>query len=971
MSRYDDDIPEIFRRAMEEAGWTPDNDESDDKPPPRRPQIEIPRWWTNRWLWLVILIIVFLASLTWLVTTYTEWLWFQNLNFESVWLTQFLANVVMFIIFYVIAAVFLLANWLLARRMAMDSAPLGPPFLRLPAVRWLIVGGSLFLAYLLASAASGRALQFLRYFYRQPFNITDPIFNRDIAFYIFELPIFRFLHGWFIPLVILALIGVVAIFLVNNMPTLRNGRFQIQALPLAMRQSVAFLLVLLCLLWAVGYLFDIYELLYSTRGVVYGASYTDLNSNLLALRVQLVLMLILAGTVAYNFFRLDLRPVLAAGGLWLLATIFLGSLYPAIQQRYVVEPNELSLEREYIEHNIEFTRLGFGLANVERRPFEPIVEISLDDIAENQVALQSVRLWDYRPLQQTYQQLQELRPYYGFSEIDIDRYDINGERRQVMLAARELEGLDNPTWVNERLEFTHGYGVVMNPVDEVTPEGRPVFYIQDLPPQSNIDLEITRPEIYYGELNDKLAFVGSDLDEFSFPQGNENVYSSYAGKGGVPVGNFLRRLAFAFRFGEANLLLSQYITPETRAMFHRQIAERVQHIAPFLILDSDPYLIINDEGRLVWMIDAYTASRDYPYSMPSTIGTETIPPGINYIRNAVKATIDAYDGTVNFYIMDPDDPIIQSYQDIFPEMFQPFSAMPEDLQTHVRFPEGLFRIQTEQYLVYHMTDVQVFYNREDLWQIPLEIFDSNQQLMEPYYVTFPLPDEEEPEYLLIQPYTPAQRNNMIAWLAARNDPPNYGEIVAYELSKQELVFGPIQVEGRIDQEPEISQQFSLWNQQGSRVIRGNLIVMPINNSFLYVEPIYLLSDTSALPELKRVIVASGDRIAMRETLEGALLAMLSGEIVTEIVEEVDGGGADAPEGDSTTGGEDISGPTGDETIDQLISSANEHFLAAEEAQRNGDWSTYGRELEALRRDLARLLELTGEPVPEVEATPEG
>lgn len=952
MSRYDDDIPEIFRRAMEEAGWRGKPEEESEEPPRRRPPT-LPAWWRSRWLWLFLIVVLVLSGFTWLVTTYTDWLWFGNIGYRSVWLTRFGAGVAVFLVFFLLAAAVVLINWLLARRMAIESAPLGPAILRSRVSRWLIIFAGLFFSYLLAVAAGNRTERFLRYLYQVPFERADPIFHRDLAFYIFDLPVYRFLHSWALPLLVVTLLGVVIIYVLNSLPTFQGGRFQVQALPLALRQHVALLGALILLVWAAGYWLGIYDLLYSTRSFIFGAGYTDLHSGLLALRLQLIATVLLAAAAAYNVFRADLRPVAITGAFWLAVTLLAAGLYPAIQQRYIVEPNELALEEPYIEHNIAFTRDAFGLATVERRPFSPITELSAADLVENSVALENIRLWDYRPLLQTYAQLQELRPYYEFNDVDIDRYMLGDQTQQVMLSARELEGLADPTWVNERLEFTHGYGVVMNPVDEITSEGRPRFYIQDLPPQSAIpQLQVTRPEIYYGEITDSVVYVGSALEEFDFPQGDENVYSSYEGSGGVPIGGFLNRLAFAYRFGDANLVFSQYITPETRVQFYRAITSRVRQIAPFLVLDDDPYLVI-DNGRLVWMIDAYTVSRDFPYSQPSTISTDSIPAGLNYIRNAVKITVDAYNGTVDFYLADPGDPIIQSYAGIFPDLFKPMDEMPASLRAHIRFPEGLFLIQTHQYLTYHVTDVQVFYNREDLWQIPLEIFDNNQQEMEPYYVTFPLPDEEEAEYLLIQPFTPIGRTNMIAWLAARNDPPNYGEIVAYELPKQELVFGPIQIEGLIDQDPVISQQFSLWDQLGSRVIRGNLLVIPINNSFLYVEPIYLLSETSALPELKRVITASGNRITMEETLDEALSALLQAEIVRTaegVIEAVDEAGSLA--GISESGGVPA-------TVEELIRSAGEHFLRAQQAQQAGDWARYGEELEALEADLNRLLELTG------------
>ncbi|MCA9959626.1 MAG: UPF0182 family protein, partial [Anaerolineales bacterium] len=663
---------------------------------------------------------------------------------------------------------------------------------------------------------------------------------------------------------------------------------------------------------------------------------------------QLVLMGLTAVAIAFNIFRANIRLPLITAALWLVTSFILGSVYPSLLQRYAVEPNEIVRESPYIEYNINYTRLAFGLDKIETKVFEYGEELTQQDLRDNEISFRNVRLWDYRPLQSTYEQLQALRPYYEFSEIDIDRYTIDGEQRQVMLAARELNKikLPNRTWVNENLEFTHGYGIVMNPVDQVTRDGQPEFYIKDLPPVSNISIQIEQPEIYYGELTNDVVFVGSDREEFSYPSGDENVYSSYSGSGGVPLDSSLKRLAFALRLADTNVLLSDEITRETRVQFHREISNRVMQITPFLELDNDPYIVAWN-GRLVWVIDGYTISGRFPYATPLN--------GLNYIRNAVKITVDAYNGDVTYYISAPEDPIIQAYNNAFPGLFQPLSAMPEGLQTHLRYPVDLFNVQAQQYLTYHMQDVRVFYNQEDLRAIPNEILDGEQIRMEPYYVILPLPGEDEPEFLLIQPFTPANKPNMVSWIAARNDPPYYGQLVEYELPKQELVFGPIQVEGRIDQEPEISQQFSLWDQRGSSVIRGNLIVIPVNDSFLYVEPVYLQSDTSALPELKRVIVATNTRIAMRETLDEALLALIQDAPAVASL-EVTTEESTPTTGESTT---PVTTPTGENaTVDELVQSANAHFAAAEAAQRTGDWSTYGAELEALGQDLQRLLELT-------------
>ncbi|MCB8949295.1 MAG: UPF0182 family protein [Ardenticatenaceae bacterium] len=954
MSRDNWDIPEVFRRAMEEAGWEGNkgeggegNDGGKPRPPfPNRPQS--PRGSRRGW-WIFAILFLLFISINWIVGVYTDWLWFSELNYQNVWLTRWSYQFFSFVAFFIITFLILWGNWQLARRRAIKATPpFNPKFLQISGVKWILTGIALFLSFGFASSIAVRWDEFLLFLNRVPFGTNDPIFNRDISFYLFELPVYEALQQWLVSLLLLATLGVLAIYAVNNVLDIQRGKWRPWE-SAVLRQHVALLAGIILLLWASGNMFEIFNLNYSARGVVFGASYTDVNASLYALYGQIAFMVLAALVMFFNVFRLSLRPLLVAGGLWLLTTIIVGGIYPALLQRYEVEPNELVRETPYIQYNIDFTRLGFNLDKIETRQFEQVDPLSQSDLAANSEVLNNIRLWDYRPLNDTYTQLQALRPYYVFGEVDIDRYEIDGQIRQVMLATRELDKSKLPSlsWVNEKLEFTHGYGIVMNPVDRFTADGQPEFFIKNLPPESEIPQEVTRPEIYYGEFTNDEVFVGSDRDEFSYPSGNENVYSSYEGTGGVPLDTFLKRLAFAVRLGDTNVLLSDEINTQTRIQIHRQIQERVRMITPFLELDSDPYIVLTDEGNLIWVQDAFTYSRRFPYATPDA------QTNINYIRNAVKITIDAYNGTVNYYIADEQDPIIQSYSNAFPGLFKPFSAMPENLQNHLRYPEDLFNIQTQQYLRYHMTDVRVFFNQEDVWQIPQEVFEGNQQPMEAYYVIMPLPGESESEYLLIQPFNPTGKDNMIAWMAVRNDPANYGELVVYELPKQELVFGPLQVESRIDQEPDISQQFSLWDQGGSNVIRGNLLVIPLNDSFLYVEPVYLRADTSALPELKRVIVATDTRIAMGTSLDGALSALLletPGDI--EVVEE-DG---EITAVEPTTPVE--TAPL-DATVEELISAADAHFEAAQTAQRNGDWATYGAELNALEETLNRLVELTG------------
>ena len=978
MKQDDFDIPEVFRRAMEEAGWREQEEGGGGgRRPPRRtfpPPNRSPR--VNRLILLSILILLFLFSLGSIAGFYTDFLWFDHLGFRDMFVKRLTVRLVVFAATFAVALVVLLGNWLLARRRALhDTTPLQQNILRAGGVRALVIGIALVLAFLFASAAASQWEELLLLQNAQGFGLAEPIFGRDVGFYIFQLPVYEFFQGWLVTLLFVAALGLLPIYAGSNLLEMQRGAWQ----PLQgnnLRRHLAALLGVLVLVWAAGYALDVYRLLFSNRGVAYGASYVDLRTGLWGLRLQAVFALLTALALFYNVVRPNLRLPIAGAVLWLASGLIVGGLLPGLLQRYVVEPNELSLETPYIENNIAFTRAAFGLDKIESIPFGVVEDLSPEDLLENEDVLRNVRLWDYRPLQQTYQQLQGLRPYYAIGEIDIDRYQIDGEQRQVMLAARELDKtrLPAPSWVNRNLEFTHGYGIIMNPVNEVTAEGQPNFFIKDLPPQSRVpSIEVTRPEIYFGELTNDTIYVGSAREEFSYPSGDENVYTNYEGTGGIVLDSFLKRLAFAMRQSDPNVLLSNDITETTRVQYRRQIQERVRELTPFLLLDSDPYLVVNDAGRLVWLQDAYTVSDDYPYSTPARVTprpsvTETLPNGatlpltnrsFNYMRNSVKIVIDAYDGNVTYYVSDPDDPIIASYARAFPGVFRPLDEMPADLQAHLRYPVDLFWAQARQFLTYHMNDVRVFYNKEDLWQIPSEVVQNATQETEPYYVTLPLPDESEPEYLLILPFSPANKNNMIAWMAVRNDPGHYGELIVYEMGRQTLVFGPLQVEGRIDQEPSISQQFTLWDQRGSNVVRGNLLVLPINQSFLYVEPVYLLSEANALPELRRIVTASNTGVAMAETLDRSLIALAEADTDGIIVvdEPPDGSAEPTPTTPDATAATPPANPT---TLEELVAAANAHLQAAEQAQRAGDWARYGQELESLRENLAQLEALTGE-----------
>jgi len=540
-------------------------------------------------------------------------------------------------------------------------------------------------------------------------------------------------------------------------------------------------------------------------------------------------------------------------------------------QRYQVSPNEIDKEKPYIDFNIRYPRLAYGLDNIEEREFPAEDTLTLQDLRKNEATLKNIRLWDTRPLLATYSQLQEIRTYYKFTDIDIDRYRINGEYRQVTLSPRELSSKDLPSriWINERLTYTHGYGAVVGPVNRVTREGLPEFWVKDIPPAASTDLRISRPELYFSELATDYVFVKTRAKEFNYPAGDQNVYTVYEGQGGIPLGSVWRKLLFAAHLGDIKLLMSNDLTSASRVLLYRNIRERVQRIAPFLRYDDDPYMVISAAGRIVWLLDGYTVSDWFPYSA-ATRGLG------NYVRNAVKVTLDAYDGTVHFYVADPTDPLIRTIAKIFPGLLQPLEAMPADLRAHIRYPEGLFRVQAAMYAVYHMRDTQVFYNKEDLWSIPLAHGDGPDRPMEPYYLILRLPGEPKEEFVLLIPFNPSKKDNLSAWLAARSDPPHYGKLVVYNFPKQKLIYGPRQIEARIDQDSFISQQLSLWNQRGSQVVRGNLLVIPIERSLVYVEPLYIAAEKGQLPELKRVIVGFGDRIAMEETLEGAMARVFGG-----------------------------------------------------------------------------------------------
>lgn len=868
---------------------------------------------------------------------YTDYLWFANLGLGSVIMTGILARWAVGIISGLLLALFLWANLRLAmagRAGALPGIielPIGPMIAPRRIQRYLI-WGCLVIGGFIGLNMAANWLPILRWVNQAQFGIADPIFGRDAAHYVFTVPMMSLLYQYLMSGLVLSTIGVLLIYVVTG-----DVNFDVRRVRLSSksRAHVSVLIGLIFAAKAIGYRVNLYQLLYSPRGQVFGASYTDVHAEAIALRMLFWITLGVAALLVINLRLRRTNLIFIGAGLMIAVSFILGTLYPTFVQQFTVEPDELNKERTYIGHNIAFTRQAWDLEDIEEIPYPITGELTLADINRNRDTIDNIRLWDYRPLTATYAQLQEIRLYYSFRDADVDRYRFGDEYRQVSLAVRELDTdrLPERTWINQHLVFTHGYGIVMSPVNRATPEGLPELWIRDVPPvisgpPAQAGINVDRARTYYGELTRNYAIVNTKQPEFDYPVGDTNASIHYDGRGGVQLSSPLVRLAFALRMRSYQIFLADAITSESRIMFYRNINDRVRRIAPWLIYDRDPYPVLMD-GKIYWIIDAYTHTAGYPYSEPL--------PAVraNYVRNSVKVVIDAYEGDTHFYMFDPDDPLVRTYSGIFRELFRPMSEMPEGLLGHLRYPIDLFNWQSQMYLNYHMRDPVVFYNKEDVWTIPVETYQARSQPVEPYYLIMRLPGGEQPEFVLLTPFTPRGRNNMIAWLAARSDGDAYGQRVLYQFPKQELVYGPAQIESRIDQDTEISRDLTLWGQQGSEVIRGHLLVIPLNGQLLYVEPIYLQAQTTRLPEMKRVVAAYRDRIVMAETLDGAL-RQLFGE-----------GTGPPPPGEGAT-------------VAELIARASSLFEQAEQAQRQGNWAEYGRLQNELRQVLRDLQARSGE-----------
>ena len=923
--------------------WFPEDREKEEKTPSKRGKT------AGRVLLAVggLIVLFILASVA--KGFYTEWLWYSSLGYGSVYTTILKTRLLVFFLAAVIFCVLLLGNLVLATRLAPQEKAHFWPWAIVSQlqgiIRWIVILGTAILSLIFGMVAQGNWQNILKFFNWQPFGITDPVFHNEVGFYVFSLPYMQFIKGWFTG----ALIVILIITVVTYVLTYGAQRLKLD-FSRGVLGHIGGLVMAILGLFAWGYWLGIWEMVYSERGVVFGASYADVHAKLPAQWILLVVVVAVMGAILAAVIKRKLRWPIYGIVAWVVAAIIVGAIYPAIIQRFTVQPNELVRERPYIEYNIEFTRDAYLLNRIEEQAFPAETAPTAQDIANNKATINNIRLWDHRPLKDTYNQIQSIRLYYDFYDVDIDRYNINGDYRQVMLSARELSAEklagEAQTWVNRKLQFTHGYGVVLSPVNEITTQGLPNLLLQDIPPVGIFEIE--RPQIYYGEKTNDYVIVKTDTQEFDYPSGDENVYGRYEGEGGVSLDGFFRRLVYAWQFGDLNILLSGELNPESYVLYYRNIQERVNHLAPFLALDNDPYMVIID-GRLFWIQDAYTTTNRYPYSEP--IG------GLNYIRNSVKVVIDAYNGDVTLYVTEPDDALIKTYMSIFPDLFVPLEQMPESFRVHLRYPEDMFSIQSIMYRSYHMRDARVFYNKEDLWTVPREVYAGVEQAMEPYYIIMRLPGGEKEEFLLMLPYTPVNKNNTIGWLAAHCDGDNYGKLLAYYFPKDRLVYGPSQIENRIQQDTVITEQLALWGRGGSRVLRGNLLLIPIEKSNIYVEPVFLQADAGGLPELKRVIVAVGEKIAMEPTLMESIEAVF-GESIT-IPEP-------APEPPAPA---EPAGPSEppviiepevpvDGEVAALVAEAREHYEKAQENLKAGDWAGFGEEWDAMEEVLQRLAELT-------------
>ncbi|HEX8140129.1 MAG TPA: UPF0182 family protein [Pyrinomonadaceae bacterium] len=934
-------------------------------PPPRR------RW--RRWV--VAAVVLFVIALLRSLSIYIEALWYGSLGYASVYWYTFRLKLALFFGFLLVTIFILRFAFKLLERVFKTSAVErrtimlnNQPLEIRPAriMRPLAWGVSIFFGLIYGIAMSEAWEKFALYMNQPAATGVDPIFQKPLGFYLFTLPVHQLLSAWLVTLAFVILCAAVVYALVSlpQQSAKRAGKIEPPRRTGYAAFSSAFALFLLVLSWRI-YL-SRFPYLWSDHQIFSGVTYTEdhyVLPGLLIVSGTLVLAAVLALLNAFTERRL--RLLLAAVALPAVVYLIAGVLVPGYVQSFVVKPNELGRETPYIEHNIEATRRAFGLDHIEQRDFEAETAIAAFDLQNNRATLDNIRLWDWTALRDTLRQIQEIRTYYDFADVDVDRYKVGGEMKQMMLAAREIDIEKLPeqsrNWINERLIYTHGYGITMNPVNGFTPEGMPRFVLSNMPIESTVpDIQVTRPEIYFGQKTDTDVYVKTRQKEFNYPQGETNNLTTYEGTGGIAVGGGLRRLLIAWALDDLSKLpFSDDVTAESRVLMRRNISERVRTLAPFLIYDDDPYIVVSNDGRLFWMIDAFTESGNYPYSRHHRAGAESI----NYIRNSVKVVVDAYNGTVNFYVFDAQDPLIAAYRAIFPALFRDASEMPEDLRSHVRYPQTLMETQGQVYGLYHTREAKTFFQREDLWSVASQVNlrDGKREVepLEPYFVLMQLPGEQMPnEFVEILPFTPANRPNMIGWMAGRSDGAAYGSLLAYNFPKSRLIDGPMQIEARIDQNAQLSSQITLWSQQGSRVRRGNLLVIPIGRGLLYIEPIYLQAERSPMPELRLVVLATQDKLGYGPSFEEAMKGLFgdtaqapeaqvkSGQEPKEQARPEQGpAGAEAkPPAGTTTA-------TPQQDTQQLINKALEELEEYQRLTAQGKLGEAGQKLESARRTL--------------------
>lgn len=922
---------------------------------------------------VVMVIVVILVLLIGCAGFLTNWMWFDSLGYEKVFWTKFLSQLEIGVPVF-LAAMLLVRIYLKSLKkhyfIEIESHEI-PDEKRLNKISW---GMSVVFGLLVGlTAGASTWMDFRQFANATSFGLKDPLFHLDISFYVFKLSFLtkanNIVLGIVVGVVIITLLYYGILMMVrtpdmfewepeepedpetsgeNAIPFTRKSRKKpsekrmldlnnsnmSQLLHIA-SGKLTLLGIIFYVMVAMDFLMRQFDLLHVHTGAVYGAGFTDVNVKLWVYRLIMALSIVGAVTLCHHMHRKEPKKLVRIP-IAIVAVGLLGGVVSFAVQNLLVSPDEINKESKYLERNISFTRHAYGLDNIKVEEFPAEQNLNRQAIRDNSQTITNIRINDYEPVQDFYNQTQSIRQYYDFNDVDIDRYNINGEQTQTYLAAREInESKISSTWINRHLKYTHGYGAAVSRVDAVTASGQPDIIVKNIPPESEAkDIEITRPEIYFGELTNDYVIVNTDEQEFDYPNGNENSYSMYKGKAGIKL-NLLNRILFSVREGSMKLLVSSNVNSDSRIIINRNIKDRVEKLMPYLSYEKDPYMTVVN-GKLYWIVDAYTTSSYYPYSEPYSgeVGST------NYIRNSVKVVVDAYNGDTTFYVVDEDDPVARTYQKIYPTLFKDGKDMPEGIRKHIRYPNSLLKIQAGVYTKYHMDQVKVFYQDEDLWDIAHQIYGTEEKEMNPSYFIFELPDEKKAEFINMIPFTPKSKQNMTAIMMARNDGNRYGQLLVYKFPKNKTVYGPMQIEAQIDQNTEISKEFSLWNSSGSKYRRGDLFVIPINHSIMYVEPVYLEASNQAIPEMKRVIVAYGDKIAYESTLEDAL-ADLFGE------DENSGQSQSA----SVSSGKNNSGKS---NTKELIQKANEAYENAVNAQKSGNWKKYGDYLDELEKYLNQL-----------------